>query len=76
MVMRSTFHSSASSSMWAGLCQLRKPGRSPSAPHSRVFWAVGWPFICSTPQPGRPTIPLSRLMLLTWQAAAVAWLDW
>ena len=24
------------------LSQLRKAGRSPLAPHSRVFWAVGW----------------------------------
>jgi hypothetical protein len=27
---------------------------SPSAPVSRVFCAVGWPFICRIPQPGRP----------------------
>ena len=72
----STFHRSASSRTWAGFSQLRNPGRSPSAPVSRVFCAVGWPFICSTPAPGRPSIPRSRWMLFTAHAAAVAWLDW
>ena len=61
---------------WTGLSQLRNPGRSPSAPHSRLFCAVGWPFICRTPQPGRPIMPRSRCRLLTWQDAAVAWWDW
>ena len=41
----STFHSRANSSMCAALSQLRNPGRSPSAPVSRLFWAVGCPFI-------------------------------
>ena len=45
MIVGSTFQSWASCSMWVGLSQLRKPGRSPSAPVSRVFWAVGCPFI-------------------------------
>ena len=49
-----------------GFSQLRKPGRSPSAPHSRLFCAVGWPFICRMPQPGRPIMPRSRCRLLTW----------
>ena len=62
--------------MCSGLSQLRKPDRSPSAPVSRVFCAVGCPFICNTPAPGRPIIPRSRWRLLTAQAAAVAWLDW
>ena len=30
------------------------------APVSRVFCAVGWPFICRTPQPGRPSMPRRR----------------
>ena len=38
-----------SSSNVRGLSQLRKPGRSPSAPVSRVFCAVGCPFIWKTP---------------------------
>ena len=76
MTSGSTFHSRASSSTWSGFSQLRKPGRSPSAPHSRVFCAVGWPFICRTPQPGRPIIPRSRCRLFTPQDAAVAWWDW
>jgi hypothetical protein len=38
-------HSSASCRMCSGLFQLRRPGRSPSGPVSRVFRAVGWPFI-------------------------------
>ncbi len=25
-------------------------GWSPSAPVSRLFWAIGWPFICCMPQ--------------------------
>src|SRR3954454_1526453 len=62
----------ASSSTCASLAQLRKPGRSPLAPVSRVFCAVGWPFICSTPHPGLPSIPRKIARLLTWQAAAVA----
>ena len=41
IVSSSTFQSRASSATWSGLSQLRKPGRSPSAPHSRVFCAVG-----------------------------------
>ncbi len=57
----STFHSRASSAMWASLAQLRKPGRSPSAPHSRVFCAVGWPFICRIPQPGLPSMPRTQV---------------
>ena len=60
----STFHSSASSCTCFGLSQLRKPGRSPSAPHSRLFCAVGWPFICRMPAPGRPIMPRSRCRLL------------
>ena len=55
----------ASSATCASLDQLRKPGRSPSAPHSRVFCAVGWPFICRTPQPGLPSMPRTMWMLLT-----------
>jgi hypothetical protein len=51
-------------------------GRSPFAPASRVFCAVGWPFICITVQPGRPIIPRSRFTLLTAIAEAVAWWDW
>ena len=58
--------------MCEGLDQFRKPARSPSAPHSRVFSAVGWPFICSTPQPGLPSMPRRRWMLLTWIDAAAA----
>ncbi|MNC92815.1 hypothetical protein D3C83_93190 [compost metagenome] len=41
----STFQTSANWRMCSGLSQLRIPGRSPSAPVSRVFWAVGCPFI-------------------------------
>jgi hypothetical protein len=41
-----------------------------------VFSAVGWPFIWKTVQPGFPTIPRSRLTLLSCTAAAVAWFDW
>jgi hypothetical protein len=41
-----------------------------------VFCAVGCPFIWKTLQPGRPIIPRSSVMLLTWQADAVAWCDW
>jgi hypothetical protein len=41
-----------------------------------VFWAVGWPFICRIPQPGRPIMPRTRLRLFTWQAVAVAPVDW
>jgi hypothetical protein len=40
-----------------------------------VFWAVGCPFIWKTVQPGLPIMPRSTLMLLTWQADAVAWWD-
>ena len=76
MVIGSTFQSSASSWTCSGFSQFRKPGRSPSAPHSRLFCAVGWPFICRIPQPGRPSMPRSRCRLLTWQDAAVAWEDW
>jgi len=72
----STFQSRANSSMCAWLAQLRKPGRSPSAPVSRVFCAVGWPFIWYSPAPGRPSMPRSRCRLFTWHEAAVAWLDW
>jgi len=72
----STFQTRARSATCAGLAQLRKPGRSPLAPVSRVFCAVGWPFIWSTPQPGRPSVPRRITRLLTWQAAAVAWWAW
>jgi len=72
----STFHSSASRDTWAGFCQFMKNGNSPSHPVSRVFWAVGWPFDWNTPAPGRPIWPSTRLTLLIWQAAAVAWFDW
>ena len=41
MVASSTFQSAASSAMCSGFAQFRKPGRSPSAPVSRVFCAVG-----------------------------------
>ncbi len=75
-VSGSTFQTAARSATWASFCQLRKPGRSPLAPHSRVFWAVGWPFIWSRPAPGRPSMPRIRCRLLTWTAAAVAWWDW
>ena len=61
----STFHSRASSRTCSVFSQLRNPGRSPSAPASRLFWAVGWPFICNTPAPGRPIMPRIRWMLLT-----------
>ena len=44
-----------------GFCQLRKNGNSPSQPVSRVFWAVGWPFICMTPQPGLPIMPADEV---------------
>ena len=59
-----------------GSASCASPTMSPSAPVSRVFCAVGWPFIWKTLQPGLPIIPRSRLMLLTWQAVAVAWWDW
>jgi hypothetical protein len=39
----SRFQIRASSATWESLALLRKPGRSPSAPHSRVFSAVGLP---------------------------------
>ena len=51
-------------STWSGLSQLRKPGRSPSAPHSRLFCAVGWPFICRMPQPGRPIMPAQQVQVV------------
>lgn len=50
--------------MCSGFAQLRKPGRSPSAPHSRVFWAVGWPFIWNTAAPGRPSMPRTKCLAL------------
>ena len=62
--------------MCSRLSQFRKPGISPSQPHSRLFSAVGWPFIWRTPQPGLPIIPRISCRLLTWTAAAVAWFDW
>jgi len=61
----STFHSFAHRRTCSGFCQLRKNGNSPSHPVSRVFWAVGWPFICMTPHPGRPIRPSTRLTLFT-----------
>lgn len=76
MVFGSTFHTRARSATCSSFCQLRNPGRSPLAPHSRVFWAVGCPFICRTPAPGRPSMPRIRCRLLTCTAAAVAWWDW
>ena len=62
--------------MCASFDQLRNAGRSPSAPASRVFCAVGWPFICRIPQPGLPSMPRTTLTLFTWTAAALAWCDW
>jgi hypothetical protein len=62
--------------MCSMLSQFLKAGRSPSAPVSRVFCAVGWPFICKSPAPGLPIMPRIRWMLLTWQEAAVALIDW
>lgn len=62
--------------MWRMLFELRKAGWSPSAPVSRVFCEVGWPFICRVPQPGRLMCPRMRLTLCTWTPAAVAWFDW
>ena len=47
--MASTSHRSASSWTWSSFSQLRKPGRSPSAPVSRLFCAVGCPFIWRMP---------------------------
>ena len=76
MIIGSTFQTRARSAMCRGFCQLRKPGKSPSQPVSRVFWAVGWPLDWITPQPGRPIIPRIRTRLFTWQAAAVASLAW
>ena len=72
----STFQTRASSATWSGLFQLRKAANSPFAPHSRVFWAEGWPFIWNTVQPGLPIRPRMRWRLFTWTAAAVAWSDW
>lgn len=71
----STFHARAISDTWSSFCQFRKPVRVPFAPVSRVFCAVGCPFIWKTVQPGRPIMPRSRWRLLTWTAAAVAWCD-
>lgn len=42
---------------------------------SRVFSAVGCPFIWKTLAPGRPIMSRKRLTLLTCTAAAVAWFD-
>ena len=72
----STFHSRASSATCSSFCQLRNAGRSPLQPVSRVFCAVGWPFICRMPAPGRPIIPRNRLTLFAAHADAVAWCDW
>ena len=72
----STFHSAASSSMCASFSKLRNAGMAPFAPVSRVFCAVGCPFIWKTVAPGRPIMPRRRLTLLTCTAAAVAWFDW
>ena len=44
--------------------------------NSRVFSAVGWPFIWSTAQPGLPIMPRIRWRLFTWTAAADACIDW
>lgn len=55
---------------------VRMPTRSPSAPVSRVFCAAGCPFIWNTLAPSPPIMPRSGLMLLPWQAVAVAWWDW
>jgi hypothetical protein len=68
----SRFQAFASSAIWAGFCQLRIPVRSPSAPVSRVFCAVGCPFSWKTLAPGLPIMPRSRLRLFTWMADAVA----
>jgi hypothetical protein len=76
IVSGSTFQSAASSSTCASFAKLRNAGSAPFAPVSRVFSAVGWPFIWKTAQPGLPIIPRSRLTLLSWTAAAVAWFDW
>ena len=66
----------ASSCDVLGVLPVAEAGMSPSAPVSRVFCAVGWPFIWRRPQPGRPIIPRIRCRLFTWHAAAVAWFDW
>jgi hypothetical protein len=76
IVSGSTFQSAASSSTCASFSKLRKAGRAPFAPVSRVFSAVGWPFIWKTAQPGLPIMPRSRLTLFSCTAAAVAWFDW
>src|SRR5215216_5139970 len=71
-VAGSTFQTRAVSATWFGLFQFRKAMNSPLAPHSRVFWAVGWPFIWKTVEPGLPISPRIRWRLLTWTALAVA----
>ena len=53
-----------------------KARKSPLQPVSRVFCAVGWPFIWRIPAPGLPIIPRSRLRLFAAHADAVAWCDW
>src|SRR5215212_5215536 len=72
----STFQTFAVSATWSALFQFRNATNSPFAPHSRVFWAVGWPFIWKTVDPGFPMSPRMRWRLLTWTAVAVAWSDW
>src|SRR5215216_2529426 len=72
----STFQALAVSATWSALFQLRNATNSPLTPHSRVFWAVGWPFIWKTVEPGLPISPRIRWRLFTWTAVAVAWSDW
>lgn len=61
----STFQRRASSATCAGLSQLRNAGSSPFAPVSRVFCAVGWPFIWNTVQPGLPMMPRMQRLRFT-----------
>ena len=46
---------------WAGLSQLRIPGRSPSAPVSRLFCAVGCPFIWNSAGARTPEHPAQQV---------------
>ena len=50
------------------------PGRSPSAPASRLFWAVGWPFICRTPRRG-DRAPAQQVEVVDPDGGPVAWWD-
>ena len=58
-----------SSATWSGFFQLRKAMNSPLTPHSRVFWAVGWPFIWKTVEPGLPIRPADQVQVVDLDGA-------